>query len=339
MPKQSKPKIFRKQKLSDISKNKSSPKISILGIGTVGAEVAQWCAMKELGELILWNQMPDKVPHPAAGNALDIMEGGPAGGYWPPSIKGSANLRDTAYSDVIVITAGMPRKPGMRSRDELVHTNADIIRSLIKETFPYSRRAVYIIATNPLDAMTYVAIRSCKAPRERILGMAGALDTSRYIAFIAEATNTTPKQIKNAYVIGEHGENMIPLSRLAKVKGIPLATKLPRSKVDEIEDRTKNAGSEIIRMLESSAAMATGAACASMVEAIVKNTNTTIPCSVYLEGEYGLKDVCIGVPVVLGKGGMKKIVDLKLNKTEKNQLNLAAKKIRSTIDIAMAGAK
>lgn len=314
----------------------SRPKISVLGIGNVGAQIAQWCAVRELGDLVLWNRMPDTVPHPALGRSLDLMEGGPAGDYWV-DIKGSANLRDTAYSDVIVISAGVARKPGM-SREELAGINAKIVSDLMHQTFAYSRRAVYIVVTNPVDAMTYVALKSSKVPRERVIGLAGALDSSRFAAFIARATGAHPSKIKNAVVIGEHGDGMIPMSRLAKVAGKSLFRTLPKAKREEIETHTKDAGEEIVRMLHTSASIAAGAACASMIESIVKGKNKTFPCSVLLEGEYGLNDVCLGVPVVLGKGGIRRIVELKLAKDEKTKLSLAAKKVRHTIDVAMAPA-
>lgn len=296
-------------------------KISIIGAGNVGREVAAWCAMKELGNIVLWNRTKET----AIGNALDLMEAAPLIGY-NVEIKGTGNIKDTKNSDVIVFTAGLPRKPGM-TREDLIKANTKIISPLIKKLVKLSPKAVIIMVTNPLDNMSYVALKSSKFPRNRVIGMGGILDSSRFESFIAKELKVSVDKV-HAFVLGSHGENMIPLPRLAKVGNKPLQKVLSKKKIQESVDHTKKAGLEIVKLLKANASFSVGASTAKLVNAIIKDKNQLLPCSAYLKGEYGISDTYIGVPCRIGKKGINKIQGFKLNPDELQMLQSAAYRIK-----------
>ncbi|HSY77472.1 MAG TPA: malate dehydrogenase, partial [Bacteroidia bacterium] len=237
----------------------------------------------------------------------------------------------TKDSEVVVITSGLPRKPGM-SRDDLIATNAGIVRSVTESVIKHSPNAKIIVVSNPLDVMTYCAYLTAKVDSKRVFGMAGILDTARYRAFIADALNCSPKDIQGM-LLGGHGDTMVPLPRYTTVAGIPLTELLPKEKIDAIIERTKNGGGEIVNLLGTSAWYAPGAAAAQMVEAIVKNENRIYPCCALLNGEYGHKGIYLGVPVMLGKNGIEKIIELKLDAAEKALLDSSANAVRQVMDV------
>jgi len=301
-------------------------KISILGAGNVGSEVAYWCAIKELGNIVLWNRTKET----AIGKALDLMESAPIARF-NTRVKGTGNLKDTENSDIIVITLGIARKAGMM-REELAGVNANIVRDIIKKTTKYSKGSILLIVTNPVDVMTYVAFKASKFKRNRVFGLAGALDSSRFRYFISKELNISIDEI-NALVIGSHGENMLPLPRFANVSGIPLFNLINNEKMRKLIKHTREAGAEIIKLLGANASFSVGAAIADSIEAILKDKRKIIPSSVYLNGEYSIRDCCMGVPVILGKNGVEKILELRLNAEEKKALNNAYKQIKSLINI------
>jgi len=301
------------------------PKITVVGAGNVGREVASWCAVKELGDIVLWNRSIER----AKGNALDLAESAPLAGF-DVNILGTNKISDTKNSSVIVFTAGLPRKPGMK-REELIQTNAKVVGPLVKKLAKASPKAILIMVTNPLDAMTAVAFKASKFPKKRIIGMAGILDTSRFESFIAKETKASVDDVK-AVVLGSHGENMVPIPRLASVGGKPLTQILSKQKINKLVKHTKDAGAEIVKLLKANASFSVGAAATKLVESIIKNKRQRLPCSVYLQGEYGLKNIFIGVLCIIGSNGLEKIVELKLNADEKKQLHAAAKRIKKMID-------
>jgi len=299
-------------------------KISIIGAGNVGREVASWCAVKELGDIVLWNRSKNR----AIGNALDLMEAGPLVGF-DVNILGTGDLKDTKNSDIIVFTSGLPRKPGM-PREELVGKNAGIVIALVKKLAKLSPKAILIMVTNPLDAMAYAAIKASKFPRERVIGMAGILDSSRFESFIAQKLNVSTRDV-STLVLGSHGEQMVPLPRYATVGGIPLTSLLSKTEIDKLVKRTKKAGAEIVALLKANASFSVGGAAARMVEAIMKDKKEILPCSALLTGEYGMRNVYVGVPCVIGSKGIEKIIKLKLNASEKKQLVNAASSVKALI--------
>jgi malate dehydrogenase len=247
-------------------------------------------------------------------------------------VHGSTNdYSKTANSDIVVITAGVPRKPGM-SRDDLISINADIVKTSTENVIKYSPKAIIIIVSNPLDVMTYCAYLTAKIESSRVFGMAGILDTARYGAFLAEALNCSPKDI-HSILMGGHGDTMVPLPRYTTVSGIPVTELLEKEKLDAIVERTKKGGTEIVNLLGTSAWYAPGVAAAQMVEAIVKDQKRIFPCCAWLQGEYGLKDIYLGVPVKLGKKGIEQVIELKLNEAEKQLLNASAKAVREVMDV------
>jgi len=299
-------------------------KISIIGAGNVGREVASWCAVKELGDIVLWNRSKNR----AIGNALDLMESAPLVGF-DVSITGTGDLKKTRKSDVIVVTSGLPRKPGM-TREELVGVNAKIMVPLVKKLAKLSPKAILVIVTNPLDAMTYAAYKASKFPKKRVIGMAGILDSSRFCSFIAQELKVSNKDV-SALVLGSHGEAMVPLPRHATVNGIPLTELLGKRKIEKLIKHTKQAGAEIVKLLKANASFSVGGAAARLVESIIRDKKEILPCSAYLSGEYGLKNVFIGVPCKIGAKGIEKIVELRLNAAEKKQLHKAADSIKKMI--------
>ncbi|MCS7251929.1 MAG: malate dehydrogenase [Anaerolineae bacterium] len=303
------------------------PKITIVGAGNVGSTTAHWLAERELGDIVLID-IPQTEGMPK-GKALDLMQAGPIAGY-NTRLIGATDYEPTANSDIVVITAGVPRKPGM-SREDLVNINANIIRDVIRKVVPLSPSAIYIVVTNPLDTMTYLAYKLSGLPRERVIGQAGALDSARMRAFIAMELNVAIENIQ-ALVLGGHGDEMVPMVRFTTVAGIPISMLLPVEKINAIVDRTRRGGEEIVRLLKTgSAYYAPGAAVAYMVEAILKDRKLIVPCSVYLQGEYGLHDICFGVPVKLGRRGVEEIIELPLTDEERAMLERSVQLIRSTM--------
>ena len=303
-------------------------KITVVGAGNVGATCADVIAQKELcNELVL----VDIKPNFAEGKALDIWQTSPINLY-DTRVKGStADYSKTANSDVVVITSGLPRKPGM-SRDDLISTNAAIVKSVTENIVKHSPNAIIIIVSNPLDVMTYCAYLTAKVDSSRVFGMAGILDTARYRAFLAEELNCSPKDIQ-AVLMGGHGDTMVPLPRYTTVGGIPVTELIGKEKLDAIIDRTKKGGGEIVNLLGTSAWYAPGAAAAQMVEAIVRDQKRIFPVCALLKGEYGMKDIYLGVPVVLGKKGIERIIELKLNAEEKKLLDDSAKSVKEVMAV------
>lgn len=303
-------------------------KVTVVGAGNVGATCADVIAQKELvNELVLL----DIKENFAEGKALDIWQTAPVNLY-DTRITGSTNdYSKTANSDVVVITSGLPRKPGM-SRDDLISTNAGIVKHVTENILKYSPNAIIIIVSNPLDVMTYCAYLTAKIDPKRVFGMAGILDTARYRAFLAEELNCSPKDIQ-AVLMGGHGDTMVPLPRYTTVAGIPVTELIAKERLDEIIERTKKGGGEIVNLLGTSAWYAPGASAAQMVEAIVRDQKRIFPVCAWLQGEYGLKDIYLGVPVKLGKNGIEQIIELKLNAEEKKLLNDSAKSVKEVMAV------
>ncbi len=301
-----------------------SKKISIIGAGMTGSTTAHWLAERELADLVL----VDIVEGMPQGKALDMLEAMPVIGK-DVSIIGSNDFATTENSDIVVITAGLPRKPGM-SRDDLLKINSDIVRKATDETLKLSPNAIYIILTNPLDSMCYVVMKSSGLPRERVIGQAGILDSARMSAFVAMETGISVQNI-NCYVLGGHGDSMVPLVRHSNIAGVPLDQIIPADRLAAIVERTRKGGGEIVSLLkQGSAFYAPSAAIAQMSESILKDKNLVVPASVYLEGEYGLKDIFFGVPVQLGRNGMEKILEYELNAEEQKELQASANHVAET---------
>jgi malate dehydrogenase len=302
-------------------------KISIIGAGFVGATTAHWLAEKELGNIVLLD-IPATENMPK-GKALDLSEAGPVLGY-DTYITGTTDYADTAGSDIVVITAGLPRKPGM-TREDLVGKNQAIITDVVNNIAKTSPNAILIIVTNPLDTMAYLAYRTSGFPKQRVIGQAGVLDSARMRTFIAQELNVSV-QNTHAFVLGGHGDEMVPLVRYSTVAGIPITELLPKEKIDAIVKRTRNGGGEIVNLLKTgSAYFAPGAAVAEMVEAILKDRKLILPCAAYLEGEYGLKDMYFGVPVKLGRNGIEEIIEIKLQPEEQEMFNKSAELVSGTM--------
>ncbi len=286
--------------------------ITIIGAGNVGSSTAQRLAEKEMADLVLLDIVPD-LPQ---GKALDILESGPIYRF-NTKIKGTNDYADTAGSDIVVITSGIARKPGM-SRDDLLKTNATIVAQVTREVARHSPDAILIVVSNPLDAMTYVASKVSQFPKNRIIGMAGVLDTARFRTFIAMEIGVSVENV-NAFVLGGHGDSMVPSIRYTTVVGIPVTELISKDRLDQIIKRTKEGGAEIVSLLKTgSAYYAPSAAIVEMVEAILKNKNKILPCAAYCQGEYGIKDLFVGVPVKLGLNGVEKIIEISLTPEEKD---------------------
>jgi malate dehydrogenase len=303
-------------------------KVTVVGAGNVGATCADVIAHKELVNEVVLLDIKENF---AEGKALDIWQTAPVNLY-DTRMTGSTNdYSKTANSDVVVITSGLPRKPGM-SRDDLISTNAGIVKGVTENILKYSPNAIIIIVSNPLDVMTYCAYLTAKIDPSRVFGMAGILDTARYRAFLAEELNCSPKDIQ-AVLMGGHGDTMVPLPRYTTVSGIPVTELISKEKLDAIIERTKKGGGEIVNLLGTSAWYAPGAAAAQMVEAIVRDQKRIFPVCAWLQGEYGLKDIYLGVPVKLGKKGIEQIIELKLNDEEKKLLSDSAKAVKEVMDV------
>jgi len=299
-------------------------KISIIGAGMTGSTTAHWLAERELADLVL----VDVVEGMPQGKGLDLAEAMPIVNK-DVGIVGSNDYAATKNSDIVVITAGLPRKPGM-SRDDLLTANAEIVGKAATETLKYSPDAIYIVLTNPLDTMAYLTMKLNKLPRERVIGQAGILDSARMRAFVAMETGVSVENIQ-CYVLGGHGDEMVPLTRLSNIAGISLKDYLPGDKLEAIVNRTRKGGGEIVNLLKTgSAYYAPAAACAQMAEAILKDKHLIVPCAAYMDGEYGLKDMFFGTQVQLGRKGMEKIIEYKLDADEKALLDKSAASVKET---------
>lgn len=303
-------------------------KVTVVGAGFVGATVAQQVAEQDLANVVLID-IPDKEGM-AKGKALDLMEEAPLLGH-DRKIIGSSDYKETANSDIVVITAGIARQPGM-SRDDLLKTNAKIVQAVAKETVKHSPNAIFIVVTNPLDVMAYLTWKTTKLPQERVIGMAGVLDSSRFQTFIGMELDMSVRDIR-AMVLGGHGDLMVPLPRFSTVNGVPITELMPKERIEALCQRTRDGGAEIVKLLGSGSAFyAPGTSVTQMVGAILKDENRLLPCCVYADGQYGLKEVYVGLPCVLGKTGLKKIVELKLSTDELAALKKSADSIKENID-------
>ena len=301
-------------------------KVTVVGAGNVGATVAQRLVEKEIADVVLI----DIVPGVPQGKSLDILESAPVEGFDARMI-GSNSYEESGRSDVVVITAGVPRKPGM-SRDDLVATNEGIVADVVRNLLPGSPDAVLIVVSNPLDAMCEVARRVSGFPRERVFGMAGVLDSARMRWFLAEALGVSVESTQ-AFVRGGHGDTMVPLTRYSTVGGVPVTELLSKEKLDAIVQRTRDGGIEIVNHLKTSAWYAPASAVAEMVDAVIRDKKKVLPCAAYLQGEYGLTDVYLGVPVKLGRGGVEQVLEIALTPSEKAALETSAGHVRELFRI------
>ncbi len=299
-------------------------KVSIIGAGNTGATAAHWLAERELADVVL----VDVVEGMPQGKSLDMTQAMPIIGK-DVKITGTNNYADTQDSDIIIITAGVARKPGM-SRDDLLKINADIVGTAATETLKYSPNAFYIVLTNPLDTMAYLTLKKTGLPRERVIGQAGILDSARMRAFVAMETGVSVENIQ-CYVLGGHGDEMVPLTRHSNIAGIPLNEYLAADKLEAIVNRTRKGGGEIVNLLKTGSAFyAPSMACIQMAEAIIKDKKLIVPCAAYMDGEYGLSDMFFGVPVMLGAKGIERIFEYKFNDAEKAMFEKSAASVKET---------
>ena len=303
-------------------------KVTVVGAGNVGATCADVLAYREIANEVVLVDIKEGF---AEGKALDIWQKSPINLYDTRTTGVTNDYSKTANSDVVVITSGLPRKPGM-TRDDLISTNAGIVKSVTENIIKYSPEAIIIVVSNPLDVMTYAAHLTSKLPRTKVMGMAGILDTARYRAFLAEELNVSPKDIQ-AVLMGGHGDTMVPLPRYTTVGGIPVTELISEDKLNAIVDRTKNGGGELVKLMGTSAWYAPGSAAAQMVEAIVRDQKRVFPVCIKLEGEYGITGTYLGVPVVLGKNGVEKVIELQLNEDEMALLKASEKAVREVMDV------
>lgn len=302
-----------------------SNKISIIGAGSTGANTALWLAEREIADLVL----VDIVEGMPQGKALDLAEAMPIINK-DVEVVGANNYEATKGSNIIIITAGLPRKPGM-SRDDLLTANAEIVGKAATETLKYSPDAYFIVLTNPLDTMAYLTLKMTKLPRNRVVGQAGILDSARMRAFVSMETGVSVENI-SCYVLGGHGDTMVPLTRHSNIAGVPLRDYVPADRLDAIVARTRKGGGEIVNLLGTSAYYAPAAACAQMAEAILKDKKLIIPASAYMQGEYGLNDLYFGVPAMLGANGMEKIIEYDLDDEEKAAFDKSAEAVKEIHD-------
>ncbi|KJS14870.1 MAG: malate dehydrogenase [Peptococcaceae bacterium BRH_c4b] len=305
----------------------SRKKITVVGSGNVGATCAHWAASKELGDIVLIDVV-EGVPQ---GKALDLMEAAPVEGY-DCNIIGTNNYEDTANSDVVIITAGIARKPGM-SRDDLLNTNAKIVGSCAEQAAKYSPNAVIIVVTNPLDVMAYVALKASGFPPNRVFGMAGVLDSARFRTFIALELGVSFEDV-SAFVLGGHGDDMVPLVRYSYAGGIPIEKLIPADRIEAMVERTRKGGAEIVNYLKTGSAFyAPGASAVQMAESILKNKKRILPVAAYLQGEYGEKDMYFGVPAIVGSNGIEKIIEVDLTDEEKVSIKKSVDSVRKVMQV------
>ena len=304
-------------------------KVSVIGAGFTGATTALMIAMKELADVVLLD-IP-QMENPTKGKALDMLEAMPVVGS-DVTVKGTANYEDTANSDLVIITAGIARKPGM-SRDDLVSTNAGIVKSVTEQVVKYSPNTIIVVLSNPVDAMTYVAYKASGLPKNRVIGQAGVLDTARFNTFVAEALGVSVEEVRG-FVLGVHGDDMVPLVRYSNVGGVPLEKLMPQDQIDAIVQRTRTGGGEIVGLLgNGSAYYAPAASLTQMAEAILKDKRRLLPSIAYLEGEFGYQDLFLGVPTILGGNGIEKIVEIELLPEEKAALDKSAESVRNVVKV------
>lgn len=303
-------------------------KISVIGSGFTGATAAFLAAQKELGDVVLLD-LPS-AENPTKGKALDMWETAPVQGF-DSYVRGTSNYDDTANSDIVLITAGVARKPGM-SRDDLVQINQNVMKTVSKEIARTSPDATIIVLTNPVDAMTYTVYKETGFPKNRVIGQSGVLDTARFRAFVAEELHVSVKDI-SALVLGGHGDTMVPLTRYASVGGVPLESLIPAERLEQIVTRTRGGGGEIVNLLgNGSAYYAPAAAMIEMTEAILMDQKRVLPSIAYLEGEYGYEGICLGVPTLLGANGIEKVFELELNNAEKEALNHSVDAVKDVMN-------
>ena len=303
-------------------------KVTVVGAGNVGATCADVLAYREVAEEIVLVDIKEGI---AEGKALDIWQKAPINQYDSRTVGSTNDYSKTANSDVVVITSGLPRKPGM-TRDDLIETNAGIVKSVTENVAKHSPNAIIIVVSNPLDVMTYQAHLTSGFSRNKVMGMAGILDTARYRAFLAEELNVSGKEIQ-AILMGGHGDTMVPLPRYTTVAGIPVTELVEKDKLDAIIERTKFGGGELVKLMGTSAWYAPGAAAAQMVEAILKNQRRVFPVCIKLDGEYGIDDCYLGVPVILGKNGIEKVLELDLNAEEKQLLETSRGHVKEVMEV------
>ncbi|TGB04082.1 malate dehydrogenase [Halobacillus salinus] len=304
-------------------------KISVIGAGFTGATTALMAAQKELGDVVLVD-IPD-MEDPTKGKALDMLEASPVQGF-DAKVKGTSSYEDTKDSDLVIITAGIARKPGM-SRDDLVATNAKIMKSITKEIVTYSPDCYIIVLTNPVDAMTYTVFQEAGLPKNRVIGQSGVLDTARFRTFVAEELNVSIKDV-TGFVLGGHGDDMVPLTRYSFAGGIPLERLISKDRLDAIVERTRKGGGEIVGLLgNGSAYYAPAASLVQMAEAILKDQRRILPAIAYLEGEYGYEGIYLGVPTILGGNGIEEVIELELTEDEKQQLDQSADSVKNVLNV------
>ena len=304
----------------------SRSKITVVGAGNVGATVAQYAVEKELGDVVLVDVI-EGVPQ---GKALDLAQAGPTHGY-DSRLTGTNGYDETTDSDVVVITAGLARKPGM-TRDDLLFKNAEIVGGVVEQVVRRSKHAILILVTNPLDAMVQLAWKKSGFPPERVIGMAGLLDSARFRTFIAGELSVSVENV-TAFVLGGHGDTMVPLPRYSTVAGVPITELLPKEKIDALVKRTANGGAEIVNLLKTgSAYYAPGASTVEMVEAILKDKKKILPCAAYLNGQYGVKGLYVGVPVKLGRGGVEQVIEIRLTPEEQAAFKRSADAVRELVE-------
>ncbi|MFD1863873.1 malate dehydrogenase [Planococcus chinensis] len=304
-------------------------KISVIGSGFTGATAAFLLAQKELGDVVLVD-IP-QMENPAKGKALDMAEAGPVQGF-DARVTGTANYEDTKDSDLVIITAGIARKPGM-SRDDLVQTNQKVMKAVTADIVKYSPDSTIIVLTNPVDAMTYTVFKESGFPKERVIGQSGVLDSARFRTFVAEELNVSVKDV-TGFVLGGHGDDMVPLVRYSYAGGIPLETLIAKERLDEIVARTRKGGAEIVNLLgNGSAYYAPAASLVEMAEAIIKDQRRILPSIAFLEGEYGMDGIYMGVPTILGAGGIEKILEIDLNDEEKELLEKSAASVKAVMEV------
>lgn len=304
-------------------------KVSVIGGGFTGATTAFLLAQKELGDVVLVD-IP-QMENPTKGKALDMLEASPVQGF-DANITGTSNYEDTKDSDIVVITAGIARKPGM-SRDDLVQTNQKIMKNVAQEIVKYSPDSFIVVLTNPVDAMTYTVFKESGFPKNRVIGQSGVLDTARFRTFVAQELNLSVKDI-TGFVLGGHGDDMVPLVRYSYAGGIPLETLIPKDRLEAIVERTRKGGGEIVNLLgNGSAYYAPAASLVEMCEAILKDQRRVLPSIAYLEGEYGYEGIYLGVPTILGANGIEKIIELELTDDEKAALDKSAEAVRSVMAV------
>jgi malate dehydrogenase len=302
-------------------------KISVIGAGYVGSTLAQRLAERDYADVVMF----DIVPNMPQGKALDILQSGPVLGF-DSLVTGTNDYNDTTNSDIVVITSGFPRKPGM-TRDDLVKKNQEVISQVTEQVVKYSPNSIIIMVTNPLDAMAQLALKISGFPRERIMGMAGVLDTARFRTFIAQEVGASVRDVQ-AYVLGGHGDTMVPLARMCTVAGVPISQLIPAERIEQIVQRARDGGAEIVKLLGTgSAYFAPSASVLQMVDSILLDKKMIVPCAVYLQGEYGINNLFVGVPAQLGAKGVEKVVEVELSSDEQALLHKSADAVKELINV------